>query len=411
MSTPGLPLPSRRRAEEFARLLDGAPATNDPTLAPLATLATALRSLPLGPAPDFRAGLRQRLVAVATVQGIGTAATDGATVIALPGLRSAPRPAISWRLNEWAEGWRVRRRLVAATATMSAVVMVGGIGLAGSRSLPGDPFYSVKRGVENIQLAAARGDQAKGERHLQFARTRLGEVNDLVGSSSALGVHGSSTGNVAGASAIGGSLTARIVSTLRAMDDETRAGSRDLTKAFQKSRSHKPLQTLTTFASEQSSRILAVLPELPAGSTPQGDSSLKLVQQIGATANELLANAECTAACEATTQTPPGVTKTPGPGSTPAPCTCASDPGSGGAAANPSNAPSSGPTMTPSPEPSPSGTHTSSPPAPNPSPTPTTLEDQIGGIIASILPIPIPTPTLPLPKLPLPNPLPTINLP
>ena len=53
--------PGRRRAEEFARLLEGAPAgalapvgTSDPVLAPLVGLAQALRSVPLGPSPDFR---------------------------------------------------------------------------------------------------------------------------------------------------------------------------------------------------------------------------------------------------------------------------------------------------------------------------------------------------------------------
>ena len=223
------PFPSRsRRIDEFARLLDGGPATNDPSLAPLAGLATALRSLPLGPNPDFRAGLRQRLVAVATVQGVGPVTSSG--VVAVPGGSTAARPSLGARVTEWAEGWRVRRRLVAATAAMSAVVMVGGVGLAGSRSLPGEPFYGVKRGVESVQLSLARGDQAKGERHLEFARTRLDEVSDLVGSNTALGVSGSHSGGVASGVAFGGSLTARVRSTLAAMDHETRAGTRDLTR-------------------------------------------------------------------------------------------------------------------------------------------------------------------------------------
>jgi hypothetical protein len=407
-------LPSRRRADEFARLLEGAPATNDPTLAPLATLAMALRSLPVGPAPDFRAGLRQRLVAVATVQGIGTAVTAGgpAAVIALPGARTAARPAIGERLTEWAEGWRVRRRLVAATATLSAVVMVGGIGLAGSRSLPGEPFYGVKRGVESLQLAAARGEQAKGIRHLQFARTRLKEVSALVGSTSALGVSVSHTRYTASSTAFGSSLTSRVRSTLSDMDHETRAGMSDLTNAYQHSRSQKPLHILSTFATEQSARITAVLPDLPTSVTSQAAESLVLVQRVGSQADQLLANATCTAACQATTTTPNGVTKTPAPGSTPAPCTCTPGaPGNGSGTTSSPDTQGSDPALTPSPQPSdgspPPPTHS---PSPSPSPTQPSLQDQIGGILSQ-LPIPIPTPPIPLPNLPVPNPLPTIHLP
>jgi hypothetical protein len=407
------PLPSRRRAAEFARLLDGAPATNDPTLAPLATLATALRSLPVGPAPDFRAGLRQRLVAVATVQGIGAAATAGvpARVIALPGARAAARPAIGERVTEWAEGWRVRRRLVAATATLSAVVLVGGVGLAGSRSLPGEPFYGVKRGVENLQLAAARGEEAKGVRHLQFAQTRLREVSALVGRSSALGVAVSPTRYTASGTALGGSLTSRVRSTLRAMDHETRAGMTDLTNAYQHKHDQKPLRILRTFATEQSARITAVIPDLPTSVTSQATESLALVQQVGNQADQLLASATCTAACQATPTTPDGVTKTPAPGSTPAPCTCTPSTSGDGSGTAPSPGTQGDPAMTPSPQPTDgNGSHPTHSPTPSPTPTPTTLQDQIGGIISQ-LPIPIPTPPIPLPNLPVPHPLPTIHLP
>jgi hypothetical protein len=415
-----MPLTSRlrnRRAEEFARLLDGDPTSNDPSLAPLAQLATALRSVPLGPNPDFRDGLRQRLVAVATVQGVGPVSASGA--VAVPGARTTGRPAVTERLTEWAEGWRVRRRLVAATATMSAVVMVGGIGLAGSRSLPGEPFYGIKRGVEHVQLAAARGHEAKGERHLQFARTRLHEVSALVGSSSALGVGGSRSGPVAGSAALGGSLAEHVRSTLRAMDRETVAGTRDLTLAYQTSRDQKPLRTLKSFAREQSSRLTAVLPDLPSTTAREGNESLILVQQIDAQADNLLASAACTAACSAGTPSAPGVAPSPGTvtgtNPTPAPCTCtpstAGD-GSGGTGSepNPGGTPAPGAEPTQTPEPSGSPAPGDSPTA-TPSPTPTTLEDQIGGILSQ-LPIPITPPPLPLPDLPVPTPtLPSIHLP
>jgi len=67
-----MPTPGNRRANEFAALLDRPARTDDPELAPYVALAGALRAVPVtaGPSPEFRTALRQRLVAVATVQGV-----------------------------------------------------------------------------------------------------------------------------------------------------------------------------------------------------------------------------------------------------------------------------------------------------------------------------------------------------
>ena len=54
-------LRSRRRAEQFARALDGDRSAYDPALEPLVAVATALRAAPeAGPAESFRAELRDR---------------------------------------------------------------------------------------------------------------------------------------------------------------------------------------------------------------------------------------------------------------------------------------------------------------------------------------------------------------
>src|SRR5437764_1158167 len=270
----------RRRAEAFAELLDGrantAVAQTDPHLAPLVDLAAALRAVPLGPTPDFRSALRQRLVAVATVQGVGEVSLPAAV------RDPATAPSLPARINDWAEGWRVRRRVIAATAAASAVVLVGGVGLAGSRSLPGQPLYGVKRGVERVQLAAAGSTEAKGERHLQFARTRLHEVAPLVDSPAALGPRVDSQHTaLTGAPAFGGSLGSRVISTLRDMDQETTAGTKDLTTAFARSHDSHPLQVLAVFAATQQSKLAAVIPALPASAAPQAAESMALIQRVG----------------------------------------------------------------------------------------------------------------------------------
>jgi hypothetical protein len=397
-------------------LLDGGPspavAQTDPHLAPLVDLATALRSVPLGPTPDFRSALRQRLVAVAGVQGVGE--------VSLPAAVRDPStaPSLPARINEWAEGWRVRGRVITATAAASAVVIVGGVGLAGSRSLPGQPFYGIKRGVEQVQLAAAGSTEAKGERHLQFARTRLHEVASLVDSPQALGVRIGSQPMVAG-SAFGGSVSSRVISTLRDMDKETTAGTKDLTTAFARSHDSHPLQVLAVFAATQQSKLTAVIPSLPAAAAPQAAESLALIQRVGTRAGALLTAPACTATCGPSAPSASGgAAPAPQPGTDDlgtTPCSCTQPGGSG--SEQPGTQPAPAPSPTGTPKPGDNNNPQQPPTTTSPSPTPTkspSLQDQIGSIISQ-LPLPVPVPTLPVPvpvpTLPSLPSVPPINLP
>src|SRR4051794_3817362 len=219
--------PTKRRAEQFADLLERGVRTDDPGLAPMVALGTALRSAAVvdGPAPEFRTALRQRLVAVATVQGVGETAS------------------VTTRVRETASAWRVQRRVALVAGGVAAVTAVAGVSVGASRSLPGDAFYGLKQASESVQLAAARGDEAKGKKHLEFARARLSEVKALAGRGEAMPAlvpgHPSAAG-VQVASSDSGTIT----DTLRAMDDETRAGAEDLYAAYQQSGSTEPLTTL-----------------------------------------------------------------------------------------------------------------------------------------------------------------------
>jgi len=166
-----MPTAANRRAAQFADLLDAPERTDDPAMAPYLALAGALRAVPAGsgPSPEFRQALRQRLVAVATVQGVG-----------------APDLGATARLRQAGITWNFQRRVAIVAGAAAAATAVAGVGVGASRSLPGDPFYGVKRATEHVQLAVTTGQEAKGKRHLEFARTRLHEVQALVGQSSAL---------------------------------------------------------------------------------------------------------------------------------------------------------------------------------------------------------------------------------
>jgi hypothetical protein len=215
--------------EQFARLLEihsPIAAGSDPAMAAMSNIANALRAVgqaPGMPTPDpvFRAALRQRLVAVATVQD-ATAADTRTRASAVAGVRS-----------------RAQRRIAAFAGTVMMGTSVAGVGVAAARSLPGDPFYGVKRATESVQLWATRGDEAKGRRHLEFARTRLAEAKAMSPEDS------------------------HLVSTLAAMDAQTKAASTELITAYRTSHSTQPLADLVTFSSQQLADLNKLASKLP----------------------------------------------------------------------------------------------------------------------------------------------------
>lgn len=288
-------LGTRQAIEEFARLLDGAgPAsTHAPAtagkgvgagqLALVERLRAVTPMLDRGaiPTPVFRTALRTRLVAVAAVQP------------------PAPTPSPVRATAQWSQGRGVQRRLGATAAALAGVIALTGVGVAGSRSLPGAPLYGLKRGVEDVQLALAGDDIAEGTRQLQFAQTRLREVVTLTDGARQVSVGPvASAGLVAaGPLALGGRLDARLRATLTDMDRETRSGYRLLAKAYRRTSRTELLRQLATFSTAQRGELTAVLPALPAGAHQQAAASLALVTVIGDNARALLEGRACPTDC------------------------------------------------------------------------------------------------------------------
>jgi hypothetical protein len=382
------PLGTRARAADFARLLDvGTPAGG------AVALAGRLRSLgtDIAPAPrtEFKAALRTRLMAVAAVQAVNA-----------PAAPVRPRPL------EAAVGWTQTRRgqrgIGVAAGAMASVVAVAGIAVAGSQSLPGDPFYGVKRGAEAFELRTTSGEVAKGSKHLEFAAERLKEVRALtLGRDAALGTGGGS--DLAAGSAFGGSLTSKVQEALADMDSETRAGSTLLTDAYRASQQAAPLQILSRFADRQAAELTTLLPALPAGARPRAATSLALVNQVAAQTTELLDVGTCTGACAPTATAPAlppgnGGPAAPAPGSS-ASCGCqpgpapvrTADPNATAQPAQPTASPQ--PTAAPSPSPAPSPTASPSS-SPGPLPVPTAVPTALPTSLPTLLPSPLPTPLL-----------------
>ena len=259
-----MPTAASRRATQFAALLEHPARTDDPALAPYVALAGALRAVPApaGPAPEFRDALRQRLMAVATVQGVGSTQQGAAA-----------------RIREAGITWNFQRRMAIVAGSAAAATAIAGVGIGASKSLPGDAFYGVKRATEDVQLALATGQEAKGKRHLEFARTRLHEVESLVGRNSALVDF--MPGSVGALGHLSNEAkTSTIVATLRDMDAETRAGAEDLLAVYRDSGSAEPLHALDTFTRSQFDDLRAVMTALPVEARQRAARSLSLLAVV-----------------------------------------------------------------------------------------------------------------------------------
>lgn len=125
----------------------------------------------ISPDQDFQAKLRQRLMAVAAVQGIGATAKHHASApvadpVTAPVTDTEPGP----------RRFRGGRRLAILAALLTGTVALSGVSTASGDAMPGDALYGVKRSTESAQLALAGSDLSKAQLHLEFARTRVHEA-------------------------------------------------------------------------------------------------------------------------------------------------------------------------------------------------------------------------------------------
>jgi hypothetical protein len=88
------------------------------------------------------------------------------------------RDARRWNPLAWLPRPVVR---VAYAGVLAVALVVGGVTVAAAsgNSLPGDPLYGVKLGIERAQLATTFDSAAKARLELQFADTRLAEAQRL----------------------------------------------------------------------------------------------------------------------------------------------------------------------------------------------------------------------------------------
>ena len=222
------------------------------------------------PDPAFRAATRARLVAMAAVRS------------------PAPAPVSPWkRLVARAEDaapsrWRTRLTAGLAGAAM-AVTALATLVAVSTDAGPGDALYGLKRGTEQTQLALA-GD-ARGQTLLEFARTRLHELEDLTASgASALPAAGgpssegpSSEGMVILAAGADPTL---ILETLATMDDQTTEGAAWLADQAVETADDAPLDLLAAWTVDQEAGLAALRAAVPDSTVDELDASLALLEDI-----------------------------------------------------------------------------------------------------------------------------------
>jgi uncharacterized protein DUF5667 len=242
----------RRRAREFAELLEGSRPVAGHELESLvafaATLVPEQHTAGITPRAEFRADLRDTLVAQAAERLPETTRPAGAPD------RS---PA---RLH--------RTRRIVATGLL--VSLVGGVGaaVASTHALPGDALYGLKRGIESAELEFAHSDLGRGRELLDQANHRLSEAEALASSEDARSPE----------------TTARLAATVSDLGAATRAGADALNASYAATGDPEPLVELQRFLADQQQRLadLSALlsPELRAKLSPLTDLVLVLQNRV-----------------------------------------------------------------------------------------------------------------------------------
>jgi hypothetical protein len=264
-------------------------------------LVSALAALP-SPAPraEFRAELRAQLVAIAPriVAESAQSATPMIDIVPRPAPSpgaAAARPASAppRHTDSWVGKLRripIGRPLAVAASVITAfAVLLGGAVWMSKKALPGDTLYGLKRASERVELATAGTDTEKARDYLDFAITRANEARDLLSRATA-----SAAGAGPQASGLDAGTAKHITSTLASADSDVRSAAVLLGGQAVRTKSARPLDTMTTWAPAQLSRLNGIVAALPDGSLHgRAQSSADLVQAAVARAKALAPQVNC----------------------------------------------------------------------------------------------------------------------
>jgi len=226
-------------------------------------LVGALAGLQVSPPlrEHFRAELRTQLVAVTprlVNEGMEGLVRHTPESYATAHVRPSRWHLVAVRLPKVRLGTPIR--LVTAALAVLVLLASGAVWLSRS-ALPGDPLYNLKRASENAQLSLQSGT-GKATELLDFAKTRVDEVADLLSIPSASGLSGQGPQADGAISAHTASL---ITSTLGSADDDLRQAANLIDTKAVRSHSAGPLKIMLNWAPDQQSRLDQIVDHIPAG--------------------------------------------------------------------------------------------------------------------------------------------------
>ncbi len=179
--------PFTRRAEAFADALEHASTTGavpaaHAGVAPLVFLAERLVAVPQVPVGGAMNGFRAHLMTQAsatlapvTAPGVPSMPTPGVPASTVPSAGTTVPSAVTAAPHVLAG---TAGQLVAGALAMA--VAVTGAGVAAQRSVPGQPFYGLKRLVESIQRANAGSPVDQARQLSDEASARLDELQRML---------------------------------------------------------------------------------------------------------------------------------------------------------------------------------------------------------------------------------------
>lgn len=248
-------IPARRAAEEFARVVDGTQVDVADRYADLTTFVEMLR-IQETPAPraEFVADLRTRLMAAADtllVPADAPAQPRLAPVVTLPDTR------------------RRHRHLGAAAAAFVLVGGTAGVAAAAEGSLPGDPLYPIKRGIESAIVSLNSSDAAKGRDLIAQAGTRLDEIDAMLDN---------------------GASSTQVSHTLASYERSASSGADLLFVSFQRDGNVEDLVSLRSAFSDQAAQLTDLAGQAPEPAQPAFADASALLSDLDQQARVLCGN-------------------------------------------------------------------------------------------------------------------------
>ena len=190
------------RADAFADAVDGRAGVDnvDARTGRLVALTEQVRALPTAPLPTGRLAARAAIVSAAAITAGELARTAGhatSTAVTSTAATSTAATATGAGTGFLATTGAGHLLLPVVSGVLAVSVAGTGVGLAAHRAVPGQLFYGLKRGVEQVQLDFARGESAKARERLGFVAARVHEFGELAGPNPSSSTVGRMTGLLA----------------------------------------------------------------------------------------------------------------------------------------------------------------------------------------------------------------------